>query len=81
MAAGAGAGVHCRETFSGAAISRGQGISVGMAEVKVTAGRGRKVGDANRPDFEHAANRNVIAEGKRSGGAIMEVEQSPQSLS
>ena len=52
-----------------------------MAEVKVTAGRGRKVVAANGPDCAHAPNRNVIAEGKRSGGAIMEVEQSPQSLS
>ena len=64
MATGAGVGAHCREMFSGAGINRGQGITVGMTEVKVTAGRGRKVVASNGPDFAHATNRNVIAEGK-----------------
>ena len=63
-ATGAGVGAHCREIFSGVGINRGQGITVGMAEVKVTGGRGRKVVDANGPDCAHAPNRNVIAEGK-----------------
>ena len=36
MATGAGVGAHCQEMFSGAGINRGQGITVGMAEVKVT---------------------------------------------
>ena len=80
MATGAGVGAHCREVFSGAGINRGQGITVGMAEVKVTEGRGRKVVAANGPDCEHAPKRRVCEGGKRSGGAMIEVEQSAQSL-
>ena len=36
--------------------------------------------DANGPDCAHAMNGNVIPEGQRSGGAMIEVEQSAQSL-
>ena len=63
-ATGVGVGAHGREMFSGAGINRVQGITVGMAEVKVTADRRRKVVGVNGPDFEHATNRNVNAEGK-----------------
>ena len=37
-------------------------MSVGMDEVKLTEGRGRKVVDANGPD-PATTNRNVMAEG------------------
>jgi hypothetical protein len=40
-------------------------MSVGMDELEVTEGRGRKVVAANGTDCAHAPNRNVIAEGKR----------------
>src|ERR1700676_3061883 len=49
-------------------------------EPKVPAGRGGKVADTGGPDFNHAANRSVSAEGRRSGGAMIKVEPSAQSL-
>ena len=51
-----------------------------MAEVKVTGGMGRKVVAANGPDCEHAPKRRVCEGGKRSGGAMIEVEQSAQAF-
>ena len=46
----------------------------------MTEGRGRKVADTRRHQGDRTANWRIIAEGRRSGGAIIEVEQSPQSL-
>ena len=49
-----------------------------MVEGKVTEGKGCKVVAANGSDFEHAPKRRVCEGGKRSGGAMIEVEQSAQ---
>jgi hypothetical protein len=50
-----------------------------MVEPRVTEGRGRKVADTSRRHGDRTANWRIIAEGTRlGGGAMIEVEQSPQ---
>ena len=54
---------------------------MGMVESRLTEGWGRKVADANRRPDDRAVNRRVITESRRSsGGAMIEVKQSPQPL-
>ena len=52
-----------------------------MVEPRVAEKRGRKVADASRRPDGRTANRRVITESRRSsGGAMIEVKQSPQPL-
>ena len=54
---------------------------MGTVGPRVTEGRGRKVADTSHRHDDRTANWRIIAEGGRSGGgAMIEVEQSPQPL-
>src|SRR5438876_173040 len=53
---------------------------LGRVEPEVSEGRRCKVADTSGPPFGRVTNRSVFEEGRRSGGAMIEVEQSAQLL-
>ena len=53
---------------------------MGSVEPEVSEGRRCEVADTSGPPFGRVTNRSVFEEGRRSGGAMIEVKQSAQPL-